>query len=66
MSDYYFFIGLYVAFVLLTMYVDALVSIGSRKKFIFVNSFFVSLLFPVTIPFLLSVAQNMTKENDDA
>ena len=57
-----FEIIIYFAVVFLFMFIDALVCVVARFKFVLWKSFFSSLFFPITAPFLILTAQMITKD----
>lgn len=56
---------IYVFLVIVFMFIDAMVSVGSKRRFYFWQSFWVSLLFPFTVPLLIIMSPEITRKYPD-
>jgi len=55
----------YAFFVIQFMFIDALTTIAAKKRFHFWQTFWLSVFFPLTAPFVVIMAKEITRDNPD-
>ena len=56
---------IYAFFVLLFMFIDAMTAVSAKRRFFFWQSLLVSVFFPLTMPFLVIMAHEITRNYPD-